>query len=154
MHSADAVEHLASLENLPHFMSFIDEACRRLGADEDTAYALRLAVEEVCINLIHYGYKGMAPGPIRVSFHPQRDRITVKIADRAPPFDPADAPAPDLTSDADVRPLGGLGWYLVKRSVDHFDYQSDPEHGNVLTLTRRVQRTRQPTQGESSGTVG
>ena len=154
MNSAAAVEHVATLDNLPRFMSFIDEACRRAGADEDTAYALRLAVEEVCINLIHYGYKGMAPGPIRVSFHPQRDRITVKIADRARPFDPANAPEPDLTSDADVRPLGGLGWYLVKHSVDHFDYQSDPKHGNVLTLTRRVQSAREHTEGEASGTVG
>lgn len=154
MDSATAVEHIASLENLPRFMAFIDAACQRAGADEDTAYALRLAVEEVCINLIHYGYKDMTPGPIRVSFQQRGDRITVTIRDRARPFDPADAPEPDVTSDAESRPIGGLGWYLVKRTVDRFEYRADPARGNVLTLTKRMQKTtRQHTKGEASGTV-
>lgn len=153
MDSALAVEHIASFDNLPRFMSFIDEACKSVGADDDTAYALRLAVEEVCINLITYGYKGMAPGPIRVSFHPRGNRITVRIQDHARPFDPAQSPQPDLTSDAEARPIGGLGWYLVKQSVDHLDYQSDPSQGNVLTLTKRRAQSRQKAKGESDGTV-
>lgn len=143
MDTALAIEHAAHLENLPRFMSFIDDACKRAGADEETAYALRLAVEEVCINLIHYGYKDMTPGTIRVSFDRRGDRITVKIRDHARPFDPAGAPEPDLTSDAEARPIGGLGWYLVKRSVDKLDYRSDPIRGNVLTLTKRSARSRQ-----------
>jgi anti-sigma regulatory factor (Ser/Thr protein kinase) len=143
MDTAMAIEHAANLDNLPRFMSFIDDACKRAGADEDTVYALRLAVEEVCINLINYGYKGMTPGSIRVSFDQRGDRITVKIRDHARPFDPANSPAPDLTSDADARPIGGLGWYLVKRFVDELDYRSDPRRGNVLTLTKRSARSRQ-----------
>ncbi len=154
MHNALAVEHVARLENLPHFMAFIDEACRSAGADEDTAYALRLAVEEVCVNLIRYGYKDMAPGPIRVAFRQRGDRLVVRISDHARPFDPADAPEPDLTSDAEKRPIGGLGWYLVKHSVDRLEYRADPVHGNVLTLTRRMrQPARQRAEGETSGTV-
>jgi len=143
MDTALAIEHVATLENLPSFMSFIDEACRRAGADEDTAYALRLAVEEVCINLIHYGYKDMTPGTIRVTFDQRGNRITLKIHDHARPFDPANAPEPDLTSDVETRPIGGLGWYLVKRSVDKLDYRSDPMQGNVLTLTKRSARSGQ-----------
>lgn len=153
MDSALAIEHLARLENLPRFMSFIDEACRNAGADEETAYALRLAVEEVCINLIQHGYKDMAPGPIRVSFRRHDDRITVTIHDRARPFDPAHAPEPDLTSDVESRPIGGLGWYLVKRSVDKIHYESDPTRGNLLTLTRRSRPIRAPSKGESDGVV-
>jgi anti-sigma regulatory factor (Ser/Thr protein kinase) len=153
MDSALAIEHVASLENLPRFMSFIEDACRRAGADDDTAYALRLAVEEVCINLIHYGYKGMAPGLIRVSFRQRGNQITVKIHDHARPFDPAKAPQPDLTSDAETRPIGGLGWHLVKQSVDKFDYRSDPTRGNVLTLTKHSAHSKQQAEGASDGTV-
>jgi len=143
MGTALAIEHAANLDNLPRFMSFIDDACKRAGADEDTAYALRLAIEEVCINLIQYGYKDMTPGTIRVSFDQRGDCITVKIRDHARPFDPVQAPGPDLTSDAGARPIGGLGWYLVRRSVDKLDYRSDPRRGNVLTLTKRSARSRQ-----------
>lgn len=153
MDSALAIEHLARIENLPHFMSFIDEACRDAGADQDTSYALRLAVEEVCINLIQHGYKDMPPGPIRVSFRRQGDHITVTIHDRARPFDPSRAPEPDLASDAESRPIGGLGWYLVKRSVDRIHYESDPARGNLLTLIRRSRPIRPPSKGESNGVV-
>ncbi len=148
-----AIEHVARLENLPRFMSFIEDACERAGADEETTYALRLAVEEVCINLIRYGYKDMAPGPIRVSFQRNGDNFTVTIQDRARPFDPASAPEPDLTSDAEARPIGGLGWYLVKQSVDTVDYQSDPQRGNLLTLTKSSARSRKTAKGEASGTI-
>jgi anti-sigma regulatory factor (Ser/Thr protein kinase) len=133
-----AVEHAARLENLPRFMAFIDEACRSAHADSDTTYALRLAVEEICINLIRYGYKDMAPGPIRLAFASQPDKVTITIHDRARPFDPAHAPPPDLTSDLDRRPIGGLGWYLVKQFVDELDYRTDAALGNVLTLTKRT----------------
>ncbi|MGE5339054.1 MAG: ATP-binding protein [Gemmatimonadota bacterium] len=153
MDHALTIEHVARMENLPRFMSFIEEACSKGGTDEDTAYALRLAVEEVCINLIRYGYKDMAPGPIRVSFQRSGDMFTVTIHDHARPFDPASAPEPDLTSDAEARPIGGLGWYLVKQSVDRVDYRSDPQGGNLLTLTKRGASARQPEKGEASGTV-
>lgn len=143
-----SIERDGRLDNLPDFMAFIEDACRRAGADEDTAYALRLAVEEVCINLMRHGYRDQ-PGPIRVSFHRNEDSYTVRIHDRARPFDPSQAPAPDLTSDADARPIGGLGWHLVKRTIDRLDYESDPERGNLLTLMKRGAPARPHREGGS-----
>ena len=98
---------------------------------------MRLAVEEVCTNLIVHGYKDRPAGPIEVVAHDDRDRVTLVIQDRAPPFDPKNAPAPDLTSDVEHRRAGGLGWHLVKKMVDEIRYVPDTPSGNVLTLVKR-----------------
>lgn len=138
MQVAQAIELPATTAHLPEFLEFIQEACRQAGADEDTSFALRLAVEEVCSNLIRHGYAGMPPGPIAIDFAAERDRITVTVRDRAMPFDPREAPPPDLTSDWKQRPAGGLGWHLVKQLIDEIGYCSDPSTGNRLTLVKKV----------------
>lgn len=132
-----AVVHPGTLENLPRFLGFIDDVCARIDADDGTKYALRLAVEEVCTNLIVYGYKNRPAGPIEVVAYDDCDRVTLVIQDRAPPFDPKNAPAPDLTSDVEHRRAGGLGWHLVKKLVDEIRYVPDTPSGNVLTLVKR-----------------
>ena len=131
------VVHAGTLENLPRFLGFIDEVCERIDADDDTKYALRLAVEEVCTNLIMYGYKDLPAGPIQVVAVDDRDRVTLVIQDRSPPFDPKSAPAPDLTSDVEHRSVGGLGWHLVKKMIDEIRYDPGTPSGNVLTLVKR-----------------
>jgi serine/threonine-protein kinase RsbW len=132
-----AVVHPGTLENLPRFLGFIDDVCDRIDADEGTRYALRLAVEEVCTNLIVHGYKNRPAGPIEVVAVDDCDRVTLVIHDRAPPFDPKDAPLPDLTSGAEHRRIGGLGWHLVKRMVDEIRYVPGTPSGNELTLVKR-----------------
>jgi serine/threonine-protein kinase RsbW len=132
-----AVTHPGTLENLPRFLGFIDDLCGRIDADEGTKYALRLAVEEVCTNLIVYGYKNGPAGPIEVVAVDECDRVTLVIQDRAPPFDPKSAPAPDLTSDVEHRKVGGLGWHLVKKLIEEIRYVPGTPSGNVLTLVKR-----------------
>ena len=136
------VVHPGTLENLPRFLGFINDVCDRIDADEGTKYALRLAVEEVCTNLIVYGYKNQPAGLIQVVAVDDRDRVTLVIQDRAPPFDPKNAPAPDLTSDIEHRQVGGLGWHLVKRMIDEIHYVPGTPSGNVLTLVKRKARIR------------
>jgi anti-sigma regulatory factor (Ser/Thr protein kinase) len=61
----------------------------------------------------------------------------VTITDRAPPFDPKDAPMPRLDAPANERRPGGLGWHLIRELVDRIDYESDEARGNRLTLVKR-----------------
>ena len=131
------VVHAGTPENLPRFLHFIEATCARIEAAADTKYALHLAMEEVCTNLIVHGYRGEAAGPIEVAVYDECEKVTIVIRDRAPPFDPVHAPSPDLTSDVEHRPAGGLGLYLVKKVMDEVDYVPDTPSGNVLTLVKR-----------------
>ena len=42
------------------------------------------------------------------------------------------------TAGADERPVGGLGWHLVKQVVEELDYRYDPTYGNTVTLIKRL----------------
>ena len=106
--------------------------------------AIVLAVDEVCANLVEHAVDhatdGLAPGPTRVSVRRSGDDAIIVVEDRGHPFDPADAPAPDLESDWMDRPIGGLGWFLVKQMMDEmrYDSASSPQGMlNRLTLIKR-----------------
>lgn len=125
------------MENVAVFRSFVEDACREAGADESVCFDLKLAVDEACSNLVVHGYRGREPGPIGVSFDRNAEEIVITITDRAPPFDPKDAPLPKLDVPAFERRPGGLGWHLIRQVVDRIVYEADAEKGNRLTLVKR-----------------
>jgi len=131
------IEREARVENVAAFRDFIENACRRAGADDSTCFDLKLVVDEACSNLVMHGYRGQEPGPIRVRFEQNGGEIVVTITDRAPPFDPKDAPLPKLDAPASERRPGGLGWHLIRELMDRIHYEADSENGNRLTLVKR-----------------
>jgi serine/threonine-protein kinase RsbW len=145
------IAHAATRDNLGLFLDFIDHACTRIAADADTRFALRLAVEEVCTNLIQHGHADRDPGPIEIAAQRGHDRVTLTIRDHGRPFDPARAPPPDLTSDAESRQTGGLGWHLVKQLMDEIHYSADAQGGNLLTLVKRTATSTPRESGDGNG---
>jgi anti-sigma regulatory factor (Ser/Thr protein kinase) len=125
----------AQMAHLPELLALVEEACDAANADGDVRYAVRLAVEEISVNVIDYGYRGREPGPVELVLAWDDERMTIKIADKAACFAPEDAPAPDLESGWEERSIGGLGWHLVRRLVDTVAHRY--EHGNRYTLTKR-----------------
>jgi anti-sigma regulatory factor (Ser/Thr protein kinase) len=132
------IERDARGENLQAFRDFIAGACRRAGVERSAAFDLKLAVDEACSNIIEHGYPGNEPGTIGICFNAEGGEVVVEIADRGRPFDPKTVRAPDLDSRWQDRRVGGLGWYLISRSVDRIGYDSDPQRGNRLTLVKKV----------------
>jgi anti-sigma regulatory factor (Ser/Thr protein kinase) len=126
----------ARIENLPQLLALVDGVCREHRVAPDAAYDVRLAVDEICSNLIVHGYRDLPPGPISLAVMPLPDRLVIHIADRGRAFNPANAPVPDLSAPVDTRPLGGLGCHLVRSVMDAIDYESDANGENRLTLTR------------------
>jgi anti-sigma regulatory factor (Ser/Thr protein kinase) len=65
-------------------------------------------------------------------------RLTFVLSDSGKPFDPTQASEPDLTLQAEDRPIGGLGIFLVRQIMDSVEYRySDGK--NILTLTKNIQ---------------
>ena len=128
----------ARLENLASLIKFVEKACRQTNAEQQVCLDIRLAVEEVCTNLIRHGYAGMEPGPIRLNFQTDGEKVIIRIGDHAPPFHPQQAPPLKLDSEWQKRPVGGFGWHLIPQVMDQITYESDPIEGNVLTLIKRI----------------
>jgi anti-sigma regulatory factor (Ser/Thr protein kinase) len=127
----------ATLDSLAAIRRLVDGWCRRAGASDDACHAVVLAVDEVCTNVIEHGYAGRDDGELGLRCGASDDEITIVIVDTGRVFDPASVPVPDLDSDWRERPIGGLGWHLVRSAVDEVRYESGAD-GNVVTLIKQI----------------
>ena len=125
-----------AMADLPALLAFVDAACDALEADGDARFSMRLAVEEVFTNILEHGYRGNGPVEIRVDGGPRC--VRVRLSDQAPPFDPLDAPPPDLESPLEERDTGGLGWHLVRQLIDELEHHPAPGGGNTYTLVKQL----------------
>jgi serine/threonine-protein kinase RsbW len=126
----------ARLSDLEGLLTFVDARCAEGGVPEDAAFAIRLAVEEAFTNVVRHGY-GKGPGPIRVRLEVDASSVSATLVDRAPPFDPANAPRPDLEGEIEDRAEGGLGWHLIRQMMDEVRYRPVPDGGNEVTMVKR-----------------
>jgi serine/threonine-protein kinase RsbW len=132
----------ARLENLAAARAFVRSAAEAAGAGPEESGALQLAVDEACNNIIEHGYAGRGDGTIELSCESDADSLRVTIVDHGKCFSPERIAPADTSSDWRERPIGGLGWHLIRRSVDDIDYRPDPARGNRLTLVKRLRAPR------------
>ena len=133
---------IATRDNLQHCLELSETACNQVQAATGEAYAIQLAVEEVCTNIVTHGYANREPGPMNLEFWlinaaGQRS-LQILIRDEAPNFDPDSAPEPDINAELEDRRIGGLGWFLIKNLMDEFDYTPGVERGNHLRLLKHL----------------
>ena len=136
-----ATLHASAMADLPALADLLERACARVGAGAEVLADLRLAAEEVFTNILTHGYGGR-PGPVTVAVAATPQAVTVTLADAAPDFDPARLAVPDTAADWQARPIGGLGWHLVRQVMDEVHRAPgahSPHSGNVYTLVRRLQ---------------
>lgn len=101
---------------------------------DEAVLDVRLALEEVIVNIISHGYCGRA-GSIAVRCTASPLKAEIEISDSAPAFNPLSVPEPDIMSGIDERSVGGLGILLVRRVMDMVSYRHK-NHRNVLTLVK------------------
>ncbi len=65
------------------------------------------------------------------------------IADDGGAFDPMQAPEPDSSAPPEERARGGLGIYLVRKTMDAVAHRRE-DGRNVVTLTRRTAAGKAP----------
>ena len=124
------------MADLGMLLDFTEAFCLQSGIDADDRFALKLAIEEVSTNIMLHGYGQRKPGPIELQLCADDEAVSVRIIDRAQPFDPVAAPTPDLHAGWEDRPEGGLGWHLVRELMNSVAYHYDPSLGNVVDLVR------------------
>ena len=114
---------------------FIDESCREEGLSAEFTNDLKLAIEEVVVNSINYGFDKEEKGEIIVSLKFQPEEVLVEIKDNAHAFDPTEVKGADTESSLDERKIGGLGLFLVKELTDSISYRRVADY-NILSITK------------------
>jgi len=102
----------------------------------DVAGEVRLLAEEAVSNIIRYAYGSVQERQIAVTLEYGKTAVKLEFRDDGSPFNPLEAPPPDLNAPLEERQNGGLGIHLMKSLVDEASYAREG-NTNVLMLTKR-----------------
>jgi anti-sigma regulatory factor (Ser/Thr protein kinase) len=139
----------SELNKLESIARFVCETASAMGMDDETIYAVQLAVDEACTNIMDYAYKGRPGQPVTIECSEQNGRCVVVIRDRGRPFDPGCVAPPNLKAPLSKRKIGGLGIFIMRKLMDDVCFQYSPGTGNELTLIKAFQR-QEPKRGACS----
>ena len=76
--------------------------------------AANLVLDELVTNIIKYGFDDAREHQIRVEMEVGVDLLTISVEDDGKPFNPLEAPSPNLDLPIEDWPIGGLGVFIVK----------------------------------------
>jgi serine/threonine-protein kinase RsbW len=128
----------AELTALDRARGFLKDGLGTSALSEDDRFQLDLALVEIIVNIVRYGYPAGA-GEIRLSIDVGPNEVRLEFRDRGIPFDPRSAPEPALEKLMSGGRRGGLGIHLVRKFTDDMSYRRDGEE-NVLSLRKSVHR--------------
>ena len=98
---------------------------------------LRLACEEIVMNITSYAYPEGADDYLHVEIEKTADRIIIRFKDGGVPFNPLEHKRPDTTQSWKLRPIGGLGILLAVKKMDAISYEYT-DNNNVLTIQKII----------------
>jgi anti-sigma regulatory factor (Ser/Thr protein kinase) len=135
---ANEIEIKALMENLQEVISFVDGHLEDMGASMKAQMQIDIAVEELFVNIAHYAYApDVGEAVISVAKDKEKNQISITFADSGKPYNPLEKPDPDVTLSAEERSIGGLGIFMVKKSMDDMRYEYK-DGQNILTITKRL----------------
>ena len=135
---ANEIEIKALTENLQELISFVDGHLEDMGVSMKAQMQIDIAVEELFVNIAHYAYApDVGEVVISVAKDKEKNQISITFADSGKPYNPLEKPDPDVTLSAEERSIGGLGIFMVKKSMDDMRYEYK-DGQNILTITKRL----------------
>ena len=128
----------ALVENLDQVLEFVDEEFDKLECSVKVRTQIDIAVEELFVNIAHYAYKPeTGPATVRVEVEKDPTAIVITFMDHGKPYDPLAKEDPDITLSADDRQIGGLGIFMVKKSMDSIEYEYK-DGMNILHIRKLI----------------
>lgn len=128
----------AQTENLSQVLEFIRRELEKQKCPVRIQGQIEMAAEEIFVNIARYAYE-TAVGDAGIQVEVEQDplRVAITFMDHGVPYDPLQQDEPDTALSADERQIGGLGIYLVKKSMDDvcYDYQDGK---NILTIRKNI----------------
>lgn len=133
-----SVEVPATLDQFEGVLQIIvDELDDRL-CPVDITHKIAVALEELFVNVCNYAYADQdEPGNVIVSYCYYTDPSTIEIelTDHGVPFNPVTREDPTRPSSIQEAKIGGLGIFMVKKTMDDLSYRRVNDM-NVVTFTK------------------
>ena len=135
--AADTLKLEAKVQNLEQVLGFVGRHLEEAGASPRTLNQVLVAAEEIFVNIASYAY-GPETGSAEIRMAVEDSCARIEFRDRGTPFDPLAKEDPDVTLPAEARRIGGLGIFMVKKSMDDVQYRYEGGE-NILTIRKKLQ---------------
>lgn len=128
----------AAIENIEKVTDFINAELEALECPIKAEMQIDVAIDELFGNIAHYAYSPET-GKAVVRFEVVKEPLAVIITfiDNGKPFNPLAQVEPDTTLSAEERQIGGLGIFLVKKTMDSIEYEYK-DGKNVLMIKKSL----------------
>jgi sigma-B regulation protein RsbU (phosphoserine phosphatase) len=126
----------AVVDNIPVVTDFINERLEALDCPMKAQMQIDVAIDEIFANIASYAYpNGTGSATVKYEVLEDPHGVSITFVDSGIPFNPLEREDPDTTLPAEEREIGGLGIFMVRKSMDDVRYQY--ENGqNVLTIIK------------------
>ena len=128
----------AVVANIEKVTAFVDGVLEEAECPLKAQLQIDVAVDEIFSNISKYAYPegtGTATVQLEITEDPRMAEVT--FIDEGIPFDPMKEMEPDVTLSAEERKIGGLGIYLVKKTMDGMSYEYE-DGKNILHLRKMI----------------
>lgn len=131
------------LSEIIRITRFIESLGVSLFLSAHTIRRISLAAEEAASSIIHHAYSKGEKGIIKLKTSLVNGDFNCMFINDGRPFDPTLPLKEPTTASPEELLTGGLGFYLIFRTMDEVAYHSDGNH-NYLMLTKRIKDVEEP----------
>ena len=128
----------ATVENIEVVTDFVNEQLEALECPMKAQMQIDIAIDELFGNIAHYAYNPeVGSATVRVEVIDDPLSVVITFIDGGVPYDPLAADDPDTTLSAEDRAIGGLGIFMVKKSMDEITYRYE-NGSNILSIRKNL----------------
>ena len=128
----------ATVNNIPKVTDFVNTELEALDCPLKAQMQIDIAIDELFSNIAYYAYNpDVGPATVRVEVVEDPMAVVITFIDNGVPYDPLAREDPDTTLSAEERDLGGLGIYMVKKSMDEVTYEYK-DGQNILKIKKNI----------------
>lgn len=128
----------AAVENIEIVTEFITQELEKLNCPTKAEMQIFVAIDELFGNIARYAYSPeIGKATVRVEVEDDPLSVIITFIDNGVPFNPLEHDDPDIDAPADDRKIGGLGIFMVKKTMNMVEYEYS-QGQNILKIKKNL----------------
>ena len=128
----------ALVENVETVTDFVNEELEAIDCPMKAQMQIDIAIDELFSNIANYAYNPeVGSATVRVEVQEDPMAVIITFVDQGIPYDPLSTSDPNTSLSADDRAIGGLGIFMVKKTMDDVAYEYNNGQ-NILKIKKHI----------------
>ena len=128
----------ATVENIDVVTDFVNEQLEVYDCPMKAQMQIDIAIDEFFSNIAHYAYNPeTGDATVRVEVVEDPMAVVITFIDKGIPYDPLKKADPNTALSAEEREIGGLGIFMVKKTMDDITYEYK-DGQNILKIKKNL----------------